>query len=60
MRTVTFNGRKVLVYRTKVKIYDVDDSLDDREAFTIVKYLYDEGFIDADNITCEIIHDERD
>ena len=55
---VVFNGRKIVVYKTKVKIYDPDSTINDQEAFTVVKYLYDEGFINSDQITCEIIHGE--
>ena len=58
VKKLSFNGRKISVYKTKVKKYEEGDPIKDEEAFVIVKYLYDEGFIDGDNIVCEIIHEE--
>jgi hypothetical protein len=56
---LVINGLPVHVLKRKVKIFDDDDSVSDDEAMLLVKYLYDEGFIQAHNITCEVIVDDE-
>jgi|TARA_R110000751_G_scaffold42375_3_gene98483 hypothetical protein len=56
---LVINGLPVHVLKRKVKIFDDDDSVSDDEAMLLVKYLYDEGFINGPNVNCEIIVDDH-
>lgn len=50
------NGVDVEVFKTKIKIfYTQEDYVSDSQAEKIIIYLYREGFISKQNITCEII-----
>ena len=55
---VQLNGLEIEVYKTKIKIFDVNNDVSDFEAGKIVSYLYQEGFIKRQSITCEIIRVE--
>ena len=57
MKTVVLNGLSIEVFKTKVKIYDPLGNLEEKEAHVIIHYLYNEGFIEKDEIICEIISD---
>ena len=59
MTKLVIGGLEVHVLKRKVKIFDEDDSVSDGEAMLLVKYLYDEGFIKGDNVTCEVIVDDQ-
>ena len=56
---LVINGLHVHVLKRKVKIFDDDAAVSDDEALLLVKYLYDEGFIEGQNITCEVIVDDH-
>ncbi len=56
---LVINGLAIHVLKRKVKIFDDDDSVSDHEAMLLVKYLYDEGFIKNNSITCEVIVDDQ-
>ena len=53
------NGLEIHVLKRKVKIFDDEDTVSDDEAMLLVKYLYDEGFINKHSISCEIIIDDQ-
>ena len=55
---LVINGLEIHVLKRKVKIFDDDDTVSDDEAMLLVKYLYDEGFINKHAINCEIIVDD--
>ena len=55
MREVELNGRLIKVGKRKVKIYDRKGEVQEEQALIIIKYLYDEGFIESYEIICEII-----
>ena len=56
MKNLTFNGLKVKVFKTKVKIYDPEDRVSDDEALHILSYLSEEGLLDnMELVECEII-----
>jgi len=56
---LVINGLQIHVLKRKIKIFDDDDSVSDGEAMLLVKYLYDEGFINSNSITCEVIVDDQ-
>ena len=58
MKTVVLNGLSIQVFKTKVKIFDPLGNLEEKEARTIIHNLYNEGFIEKDEIICEIISEE--
>jgi hypothetical protein len=55
MKEVKLNGLLIKVGKRKVKIYDHKGEVQEEQALVIIKYLYDEGFIDTFAVTCEII-----
>lgn len=55
---LVINGLPIHVLKRKVKIFDDEDTVSDEEAMLLVKYLYDEGFIQAQSVTCEVIVDD--
>ena len=55
---VVINGLEIHVLKRKVKIFDDDDTVSDDGAMLLVKYLYDEGFINNHHVTCEVIVDD--
>lgn len=52
---VQLNGLHIEVFKTKIKIHDVQNDVTTLEAEKIVSYLYREGFIKKQNIICEIL-----
>jgi|TARA_R110000824_G_scaffold1118_1_gene6069 hypothetical protein len=59
MRKLKISGIEVLVYKTRVKIFDCHGDLSDDHAILILEYLHDEGFLDDNaNISCEIITED--
>ena len=56
-KIVQLNGLCVEVFKTKVKIHDLANDVNNAEAEKIVLYLYREGFIDKKTIICEILRD---
>ena len=55
---LVINGLPIHVLKRKVKIFDDEDTVSDEEAMLLVKYLYDEGFIQSQSVTCEVIVDD--
>ena len=55
-KSLFVNGVDVEVFKTKIKIfYTEEDYVSDIQAEKIILYLYEEGFILKENITCELI-----
>tara|TARA_A100001201_G_scaffold135180_1_gene123265 strand:- start:149 stop:322 length:174 start_codon:yes stop_codon:yes gene_type:complete len=50
------NNYSVKIYKTKIKIFDPLRKLDEIGAELIIKYLWDEGFIEEDDVQCEIVY----
>jgi len=48
-------GYRLKVYKRKIQIYDPEGDIEDNMAIVLVQYLFDEGFIVAEDIECEII-----
>jgi hypothetical protein len=57
---VQLNGLKIEVFKTKIKIHDLQNDVSTIEAEKIVEYLYREGFIEKQNIICEILRTEEE
>tara|TARA_B100000424_G_C22753356_1_gene406908 strand:- start:220 stop:399 length:180 start_codon:yes stop_codon:yes gene_type:complete len=56
MRKLQVNGIDIVVYKTKVKIFDPTGKLSDDHAILLLEYLHFEGFLDSNKqIHCEII-----
>lgn len=59
MRKLKISGIDVLVYKSRVKIFDPEGDISDDHAILILEYLYDEGFLKNDaHINCEIITED--
>ena len=59
MKKLQVNGIDIVVYKTKVKIFDPKGELSDDHAILLLEYLHFEGFLDANaQINCEIICDD--
>ena len=60
MRKLQITGIDIIVYKTKVKIFDPKDELSDDHAILLLEYLHCEGFLSDDaQIHCEIICDDK-
>lgn len=53
--TLVLNGLEITVTKKKVVILDYMGDVSKEEASAIVMYLFDEGFITAKEIACEIV-----
>jgi hypothetical protein len=59
MKKLQVNGIDIVVYKTKVKIFDPKAELSDDHAILLLEYLHFEGFLDSNaHINCEIICDD--
>ncbi len=56
MVSLKVNNYSVKIYKTKIKIFDPLRKLDEIGAELIIKYLWDEGFIEEDDVQCEIVY----
>jgi len=54
-KELSVNSLKVRILDYKILILDELGDVSDEEAIAIVKYLFDEGFIDSTSIECEIV-----
>lgn len=54
-RTVKVNNVDVRLYKKRVQIIDSHDDVCVEEAGKIVKYLFDEGFLEVEQVDVEII-----
>ena len=60
MENVDFNGRKVSVLKYKIRIFDPDNTLTEKEAINVASYLFKEGFISKQEFPVEIIYASAD
>ena len=60
MKKLQVTGIDIVVYKTKVKIFDPTGELSDDHAVLLLEYLHHEGFLsDNSQINCEIICDDK-
>jgi|TARA_R110002020_G_scaffold32332_2_gene99532 hypothetical protein len=60
MKKLQVKGIDIIVYKTKVKIFDPKGELSDDHAILLLEYLHFEGFLSEDaQIQCEIISDDN-
>tara|TARA_B100000029_G_C16767512_1_gene664225 strand:- start:22 stop:201 length:180 start_codon:yes stop_codon:yes gene_type:complete len=59
MKKLKVTGIDIVVYKTKVKIFDPKDELSDDHAILLLEYLHNEGFLNPKvPINCEIISND--
>tara|TARA_Y100000114_G_C11666448_1_gene281599 strand:- start:360 stop:539 length:180 start_codon:yes stop_codon:yes gene_type:complete len=59
MKKLQVNGIDMVVYKTKVKIFDPDSKVTDDHAILLLEYLHFEGFLNPNvPINCEIISND--
>ena len=55
MQEITLNGYLITVEPDIIRVYDPFDELTREHAEQLIGYCYDEGFIESEYISCEII-----
>ena len=58
MYNINFNGVRISILKYKVRIFDPENEISEEQAFSIVSYLFKEGFISKQEFPVEIVGTE--